>query len=67
MVFIESVGMCTTNGDGSRGNDGGGPHPAGPKIKGVSGEKGGEMVGGRNVLAHGGFMVINCIVTGPRV
>jgi hypothetical protein len=39
--------------------------------EGVSREKGREMVGaemgGRNVLAHGGFMPIKCIVTGPKV
>jgi hypothetical protein len=39
----------------------------GPRIKGVSGEKGREMVGGRNVRAHSGFMVIKCIVTGLKV
>ena len=34
--------MCTTHGDGGRGNDGSRPYPAGPRITGVSGEEGRE-------------------------
>lgn len=33
----------------------------------LSGEKGREMVGGRNVLVHSGFMAIHCVVSRLKV
>ena len=72
--FIESV-VRTTHGGGKggrgRGNDGGRLRPAGPRRGNIRGEWGGDMtdvkMGGRNVLAHSGFVLIKCIVIGPRV
>ena len=61
-------------GDGGCGNDGSELRPAGPRKRGISGEKGREIVGvetvetgGRNVLVHSGSVVIKCIVTRPKV
>ena len=35
-------------------------------IKGNWREMVGVKMGGRNVLAHGGFMLVKCVVSGPK-